>query len=66
MLDHLSEFRSEELSNDGVLARVLAGQKVASALIDRAMKTLAPLEIKREELSQFIMEQIKKKSQRDR
>jgi hypothetical protein len=50
VLGLLAEFRSEELRNAGVLAGVLAGLKEASALIDRAMKTPAPLEIKREEL----------------
>jgi hypothetical protein len=62
----LIKFRTEEISDSGLMARVLAAQETASSLIDRAMKVLAPLEIKREELSQFIMEQIKKRSQRDR
>jgi hypothetical protein len=62
----LLKFRPEELSDSGLSARVLAAQEEASALIDRAMKDLAPLEIPREELSKFIMEQIKKRSQRDR
>lgn len=61
----LVKFRPEELSDSGLLARVLAAQESASALIDRAIKTLAPLEIKREELSQFIWEQVKKRTQRD-
>jgi len=60
----LVKFRSEELSDSGLLARVLASQETASALIDRAVKVLAPLEIKREELSRFITEQIRKRSQR--
>jgi hypothetical protein len=62
----LVKFRPEELSDAGLLARVLAAQETAAKLIDRAMKALAPLEIEREDLSQFIMEQIKKRSQRDR
>jgi hypothetical protein len=62
----LVEFRAEELSDSGLSARVLAAQEEASALIDRAMKILAPLEIEREALSEFIMEQVKKRSQRDR
>jgi hypothetical protein len=66
VLELLVKFRPEEISDSGLSARVLAAQEEASALIDRAMKALAPLEIKREELSQFIMEQIKKRSQPDR
>jgi hypothetical protein len=61
----LAKYRPEELSDSGLLARVLAAQETASALIDRAMKVLARLKIKREELSQFIMDQIKKRSQLD-
>jgi hypothetical protein len=62
----LVKFRPEEIGDSGLMARVLAAQETASELIDRAMKALAPLEIKREELRQFIMEQIKKRSQRGR
>jgi hypothetical protein len=60
------KFRPEELSDSGLMARVLAAQETASELIDRAMKVLAPLEISREDLSQFITEQIKKRSQQDK
>jgi hypothetical protein len=62
----LVKFRPEELSDSGLLARVLAAQETASEVIDRAIKTLAPLEIKREALSEFIMEQIRKRSRGDR
>jgi hypothetical protein len=58
----LVKFRPEELSDSGLLARVLAAQETVSELIDRAMKVLAPLETKHEELSQFIWEQIKKRN----
>jgi hypothetical protein len=61
----LVKFRTEELSDSGLLARVFAAQESASALFDRARKALTPLEIKREELSQFIWEQVKKRTQRD-
>ena len=61
----LVKYRPEELSDSGFSARVLAAQETASGLIDKAVKALGPLEIKREELSQFIMEQIRKRSQRD-
>jgi len=61
----LVKFRSEEIGDSGLMARVLAAQETASELIDRAMKALAPLEINREELSQFIMGQIRKRSERN-
>jgi len=60
----LVKFRTEELSDSGCWRRSLL-LKRASALIDRARKALTPLEIKREELSQFISEQVKKRTQRD-
>lgn len=41
----LAQFRPEEISDSGLPARVMAAQETASALIDRAMKVLAPLEI---------------------
>jgi hypothetical protein len=59
----LVKFRPEELSDSGLLARVLAAQETASELIDRALKVLEPLEIKREALSKFIMEQLSKRGQ---
>lgn len=64
ILELLVKFRPEELSDSGLSARVLAAQEEASTLIDQAMKALARLGIQREELSQFIMEQIRKRSQR--
>jgi hypothetical protein len=62
----LVKFRPEELSDSGLSARVLDAQETASGLIDRALKALSPLEIKREKLNEFIWEQIKERSQRDR
>jgi hypothetical protein len=62
----LVKFRPEELSDAGLLPRVLAAQETASELIDRAMKVLAPLGIKRDALGQFIMEQVKNRSEKDK
>jgi hypothetical protein len=59
----LTRFTTEELSESGLLARVLAAQEDATKLIDRAMKALAPLEIKREELSEFITDVVRKRAQ---
>jgi len=54
----LVKYRTEELSDSGLLARVLAAQEQTSRLIDRAAKTLKPLDMKREALSEFIYKQI--------
>jgi hypothetical protein len=62
----LLTYRAEELGDSGLLARVLAAQETAAELIDRAAKDLAPLEIEREALGEFVMEQIKRRCQRDR
>jgi hypothetical protein len=62
----LVKFRPEEIGDSGLMARVLAAQETASELIDRAVKALAPLEIERAALSEFIMEQIKKRFQEDK
>ena len=49
-------FLPEELNDSGLLARVLAAQDTASELIDKSYESpLAPLDIKRDELSQFII-----------
>ncbi len=58
----LIRFTAEELSDSGLLAKVLAAQEEAKKLMDRAMKALAPFEIKREELSQFITDLLKKRA----
>jgi len=59
----LVKFSPEELADSGLLARVLTAQEQTSALVDRAMGALAPLEIKRDALNEFIWQQIKKRAQ---
>lgn len=58
----LVKFRTEELSDSGLLARVLAAQEQTSALIDLAINALKSLDINREALNEFIYEQIKKRT----
>lgn len=53
----------EELSDSGLSAKVLAAQEQTAVLIDRAIQALAPLDIKRTALSEFVWQQIKKRAQ---
>jgi hypothetical protein len=58
----LVQFNTEELSESGLLGRVLAGQEQTSALIDQATRILEPLEVDREALSKFVWQQIKQQT----
>ncbi len=58
-LSLLVRFSQEELEDSGLLARVMAAEQHAAELIDRATKALEPLEIKREDVSRLVWDQIK-------
>ena len=52
-------FRTPELEDSGLLARVMEAQRQVADLIDRITVLVKPLGIEREIISQFVWEQIK-------
>ena len=59
----LERFRPEELEDSGILGRVMVAQEKISDLIDKAAVILGPLGVTREQVSQLVRHQIKKRGQ---